>query len=319
MTTANSVFARYLVLCFLTAALSLAFLALPALEPVRATLDDRLNLNPAALFIVALFLQSGVFAFAYLRVQHLIANPLVRLIQQVETNRLNSAFSPKSKIMEVDRFKYLLENRLLVAEKMEEQIKELETHAADLERTVAQTTSDRDSGRLDLKEKAKQIEELRLERLELQKIRADLEAAVEEGRNAQVDIEVGKRSDEIYAQMEKAVEATSYKSIWFPQLQRDLRTPAAIIQNTSHQLSENWDSSSFARLKSDVETLREQSDFLIEQIDRLAQTESETPSTDSTERIEEGNIMEFRPPEAAHESADDPDAATSNPTTPVQI
>ncbi len=311
MTTTNSVFARSLVLCFLTAAFSLALLALPALESVRVALSERLNLTPAALFIVALFLQSAVFAFVYLRTQHLVSHPLTALIKQAETNRLNSAFSPKSKIMEVDRLKYLLENRVLVAEKMEEQIKNLEVRAEELEQSLSRATSERESGRLDLREKAKQIEELRLERVELQKVRADLESALEEGRKSQVRVEVEKRSDEIYAQMEKAVEATSYKSIWFPQLQRDLRAPAAIIQNTSRYLSENWDSSSFARLKSDIEILKEQSQSLIEQIDGLAQTDEKSFDDESTDPPEENTITEFLRPEEPIESTDDPNALTS--------
>ena len=57
--------------------------------------------------------------------------------------------------------------------------------------------------------------------------------------------------------MEKALEASTLKSIWLPWAAKALNGPAAIIHKTIADLQENWDTASFARLKSDLAELKE--------------------------------------------------------------
>lgn len=254
-----------------------------------------------------------LFGLVLLRFQNLVSTPLVALIKQAETNRLNSAFGPKSKLMEVDRIRYLLENRLLISQKMEEQIGDLEANIQDLEQRLAAATRERDTGRAELTDKSKQIEELRLERVELREVKSRLESNLEEARKSKVDVEVEKRSDEIYCQMEKAVEATAYKAIWFPQIFQDLKAPASIIRSTVKNLEENWDSSSFARLKSDLAILSEQSDLLREQLGNLSYESEDTEEPSSEEAPAPEGVAPFRTldVEGSEEDSGEQNRATS--------
>lgn len=67
----------------------------------------------------------GIYLLLLNRFQQIATNPLAQLIKQVETNRLSNAFSAKATVMEVDRFHYLLENRSLMVEKLEDRIDDI--------------------------------------------------------------------------------------------------------------------------------------------------------------------------------------------------
>ena len=105
--------------------------------------------------------------------------------------------------------------------------------------------------------------------------------------------------------MERAGEGSAYKAIWFPQIFQDLNMPVSIISKTLENLDQNWESSSFARLKSDIETLREQSDHPLDLLQQLAGDNPKT-SKDSDERTH--FIAEFPKPEASENEADGEDA-----------
>ena len=119
-----------------------------------------------------------------------------------------------------------------------------------------------------------------------------LEANLDEERKANVHQEIEKRSDEIYSQMEKAVEASALKSIWLPHIAKDLNGPAAIIHKTIADLQENWDTASFARLKSDLAELQEQGEILMNVLNRLTEKEPET----SKQAAFSSDLAEFSTP-----------------------
>ena len=105
--------------------------------------------------------------------------------------------------------------------------------------------------------------------------------------------------------MGSTVEESAYKAIRFPQIFQDINMPVSIINNTLENLVQNWDSSSFTRLKSDIETLRKQSDHLLERLKQLA---GDNPKTleNSYERTDV--IAEFPKPEASEKEAAGEDA-----------
>ena len=70
--------------------------------------------------------------------------------------------------------------------------------------------------------------------------------------------------------MEKALEASTLKSIWLPWAAKALNGPAAIIHKTIADLQENWYTDSFARSESDLAELKEQGEIMMKMLDRLA-------------------------------------------------
>ena len=94
--------------------------------------------------------------------------------------------------------------------------------------------------------------------------------------------------------MEKALEASILKSIWLPEAAKALNGPAAIIHKTIADLQENWDTASFARLKSDLAELKEQGEIMMKVLDRLAEKASES----SKQASFSSNFAEFPKPDS---------------------
>ena len=191
----------------------MAFLYLPAFESSRAVLIVNWGLTPSTLFVGTAALTFGIYLLLLLRFQQVATQPLTQLIKQVETNRLANAFSAKAKVMEVDRFRYLLENRSLMIEKLEDRIGELEKDQLSLNEKLATSRKEKESNLISIEERTRRVEELRSEKAVLEERVIRLEANLDEERKANVHQEIEKRSDEIYSQMEKAVEASALKSI----------------------------------------------------------------------------------------------------------
>ncbi len=283
-------------------------LCLPGLEAIRNNIILKFGITESAFVLGGIILTVAIFAVLYIRFQQLASLPLTALLKQAETNRLNSGLSPKSKLMEVNRFRYLLENRALIIEKMEAEIEEFEKTNQEY-RTKLETAEQQGSlAKIEIAEKTKLIKEMRFEQIRLEEAAKRLETNLDQERKADVGAEIEKRSDEIYNQMERAVEASAYKAIWFPQIFQDLNTPANIISKTLENLDQNWESSSFVRLKSDIEILREQSDHLLEMLAQLT-GDSSKRSRENDDRTDV--IAEFPKPEASDDEAKGEGAITN--------
>ena len=294
MTTTNSLAARYFAIALTASLLVMAFLYLPAFEASRAVLIDNWGLPPSTLFVGTAALIFAIYLLILLRFHQIATQPLTQLIKQLETNRLTNAFSTKAKVMEVDRFRYLLENRSLMVEKLEDRIGELEKDQLSLNEKLAASSKEKKSNLISIEERTRRVEELRSERAVLEERVIRLEANLDEERKANVHQEIEKRSDEIYSQMEKAVEASALKSIWLPHIAKDLNGPAAIIHKTIADLQENWDTASFARLKSDLAELQEQGEILMNVLNRLTEKEPET----SKQAAFSSDLAEFSTPDS---------------------
>ena len=105
--------------------------------------------------------------------------------------------------------------------------------------------------------------------------------------------------------MGHTVEEFAYKAIRSPQIFQNINMPVSIINNTLENLEQNWESNSFTRLKSDIETLREQSDHLLELLKQLA---GDNPKTSENSYERTGLIAEFPKPEASEKEAAGEDA-----------
>lgn len=297
MTTTNSLSARYFTVALLISLCGMAFLYLPAFESTRALLTGNWGLTPSTLFVGTAALVIGAYLLLLLRFQQLATQPLSTLIKQIETNRPATALTAKPKVMEVDRFRYLLETRSLMIEKLENRISDLEKDRVSVEEKLVSSRKEKEANLISIEERTRRVEELRSERAVLEERVRRLEANLNEERKANVHQEIEKRSDEIYSQMEKAVEASALKSIWLPQIVKDLNGPAAVIQKTIDDLQENWETASFARLKSDLSKLKEQGEALTNALDRITDKEVDR----SGQAASTSNVTEFPKPSSDDE------------------
>ena len=128
MNTTNSLSARYFATGLITSLTTIVYLCLPRLEENQASLASKLGITESALVLGVLI---AIFAILWLRFQQIAPQPLIALTKQAETNRLNSGYSPKSKLMEAKRFRYLLKIRALMIEKIEAELEELKESNVD--------------------------------------------------------------------------------------------------------------------------------------------------------------------------------------------
>tara|TARA_B100001093_G_scaffold504254_1_gene559792 strand:+ start:287 stop:952 length:666 start_codon:yes stop_codon:yes gene_type:complete len=220
MNTSNSLSASYFATGLITSLATIVYLCLPRLEESRANLFSELGITESALVLGVLIAIIAIFAILWLRFQQIASQPLIALTKQAETNRLNSGYSPKSKLMEVNRFRNLLKSRALMIEKIEAELEELKESNV-YYRTKLDTAEQKGSlAKAEIAEKSKLIKEMRFEQIHLEEAAKRLDANLEHERKAEVGTEIEKRNDEICHQMERTVEESAYKTIWFPQFSR---------------------------------------------------------------------------------------------------
>ena len=162
MTTTNSLTARYFATGLITSLTTIVYLCLPRLEENQASLASKLGITESALVLGVLI---AIFAILWLRFQQIAPQPLIALTKQAETNRLNSGYSPKSKLMEAKRFRYLLKIRALMIEKIEAELEELKESNVDY-KTKLDTAEQKGSlTKAEIAEKSMLIKEMCFEQI----------------------------------------------------------------------------------------------------------------------------------------------------------
>ena len=162
MTTTNSLSARYFATGLITSLTTIVYLCLPRLEENQASLAPKLGITESALVLGVLI---AIFAILWLRFQQIASQPLIALTKQAETNRLNSGYSPKSKLMEANRFHYLLKSRALMIEKIEAELEELKESKVDY-KTKLDTAEQKGSlTKAEIAEKSMLIKEMCFEQI----------------------------------------------------------------------------------------------------------------------------------------------------------
>ena len=162
MNTTKSLSARYFATGLITSLTTIVYLCLPRLEENQASLASKLGITESALVLGVLI---AIFAILWLRFQQIAPQPLIALTKQAETNRLNSGYSPKSKLMGAKRFRYLLKSRALMIEKIEAELEELKESNVDY-KTKLDTAEQKGSlTKAEIAEKSMLIKEMCFEQI----------------------------------------------------------------------------------------------------------------------------------------------------------
>ena len=162
MNTTKSLSARYFATGLITSLTTIVYLCLPRLEENQASLASKLGITESALVLGVLI---AIFAILWLRFQQIAPQPLIALTKQAENNRLNSGYSPKSKLMGAKRFRYLLKSRALMIEKIEAELEELKESNVDY-KTKLDTAEQKGSlTKAEIAEKSMLIKEMCFEQI----------------------------------------------------------------------------------------------------------------------------------------------------------
>ena len=162
MNTTNSLSARYFATGLITSLTTIVYLCLPRLEENQASLASKLGITESALVLGVLI---AIFAILWLRFQQIAPQPLIALTKQAETNRLNSGYSPKSKLMQVNRFRYLLKSRALMIEKIEAELEELKESNVDYKTKLDTAVQKGSLTKAEIAEKSMLIKEMCFEQI----------------------------------------------------------------------------------------------------------------------------------------------------------
>ena len=165
MTKTNSLSASYFATGLITSLATIVYLCLPRLEENRGSLFSKLGITESVLVLGVLIAIIAVFAILWLRFQQIASLPLIALTKQAETNRLNSGYSPKSKLMQVNRFRYLLKSRALMIEKIEAELEELKVSNVDYKTKLDNTEQRGSLAKAEIAEKSKLIKEMCFEQI----------------------------------------------------------------------------------------------------------------------------------------------------------
>jgi len=304
---------------------------------IRETIAGLGGLAAEALWIPSIVLVVAV-NYTILKIfKRTISEPLLHIAQEIELNKPGSyAFKSTSRNEEEKALKHFVESQSLRSTEMETQIDDLE--------------NERDHAKKDLEvalEKAaratQELEETLVAKAEIRETAERLKAKntvfkqeLDTERANKVGNEVQKRADEIYHQMERAVEAAAYKKIWLPSILEEVKTPAKLISDIATRIERSWDDTPLNKLKIEVEEINRHCDEQLRllkaisnreaiaeaEIEERALAQNPAPKNEPIPVVEETIEAEPEPaiqPEATREQIEkEPPAANAEPSTEAE-
>lgn len=271
MTSIKSTLARNFAVMILLLLAVFALLYLPALAPFRSDVAVKCNLTELGLSSAVILVLAGIYLLMGWRLNGILSVPLVDLVKRAESNLLNVSVGPKPKLMEANRLAFVIEAKATRVREIENLLDDSEHGVENAEKKVVELESKIAGLESASQESEKTIEDLRLQSWKLQELNKHLEKSVEEERQRKVGVEVEKRADEIYSQMERAVAASAMKSMWLPKILQEIKSPSSVIHSVVERLRNKWDDLSFSRIREDLLEVHRQSEKQMGAINKALQ------------------------------------------------
>ncbi len=291
---------------------AMLFLTTPYLEGSRAFIATSLGLDASGIWIPVSLILLIMTCTVLVRLIWLLANPISELAKRSERGQIGGyAFKKKSKSREEDALKHFIDSQSLKANEMEQQVEELEEEINRLNEEFDAFSGKDEEQEQTIMELRKQLRSANNELETLKEDNTSLESALAMERNSKVGMEVEKRTGEIYAQMEKAMNQRASNTSWMPSVLQELKTPITIIKKTSKRLLDSWGEVSFSRLKDDIQEIDTQSDL------QISILESES----SASGPENGETTHLLPEHKPEEDSDDTleEAISERAETPLEL
>ncbi len=239
----------------------LVFMALPALASTRESLTASLGLSgQLSLWVPVGSMIAVVHGLAYFLSVKKIARPFQKLATNATLSEQGFAFKTRSNTSEEDTIKHAVEATNLKAREAQQLAEELEGEVHDLKSQLESAQFKIQTITSENQEAVKAVSELRVECETLKASKTALELTLENERKTKIGAEVEKRTDEIYAQMERAVAAASLKSLWLPTFVQELKEPAALINEISGGLRDNCSNTPISTIAEQIQQIHRQAE-----------------------------------------------------------
>ncbi len=269
MRSAKTILVRHATIGAIGLALAIGFMTLPFLAAYREQLATMVGLSTAIIWAPLGVCLLGLHWLLLKRSISDIAEPLDQLVKEAEREGQNFAFKIKSKCQEEDALKRCIEAANLKAKEADDRAEEYETELAWTAEQLEASKQKAAHAELKLAENEQRSKDLYVENDRLNSSKLALELTLENERKSKVGVEVEKRSEEIYNQMERAVTAAAYKAIWIPSLVHELKTPISHIEERSSRLKENWSQTSFASINDELAYICQQAQAQLKLLDDI--------------------------------------------------
>lgn len=267
----RSTLIRYFSVLAGIALVTVAFLSLPAFESARTSITAPFNLNGTHLALAVLVVVALLFAGIYLRLIRTVVEPVETLVRQAETNRLKETFAKESSVIEFVRLRFVLESQSQNIRDMEASLAEIESKWEWADERLEKAKEHNETKDKEIIQKNVLLDDLRNALKNLEAKNVELADQLEEEGKRNIEVEVDRRSDEIYEQMRKAVQESAFSSLWLPRFIQELTAGTKSIQRIADQLKSTWTDSSLSRMYEDITEISRQS---AEQIALLKSYES---------------------------------------------
>ena len=259
MKSIKSIHTRYLLASTAIHSLLILFLALPALDEIRAKIAELGGLTQSSLWIPAIVLIVAVNYVILKLFKRTISEPILHVAKEIELNKPGTyAFKSISENAEEKALKHFVESQSLRTAEMEILIEDLEIERDQAMRELEVALEKTERSAKELVEALASKSDIRETAERLKAKNTVLKQELETARKQKVGNEVQKRADEIYAQMERAVESAAYKKIWLPSVLQELKTPAKIIRDLANRIDRSWGDTSLNKLKHEVDEISRQ-------------------------------------------------------------
>ncbi|MBD5780581.1 hypothetical protein IEN85_13855 [Pelagicoccus sp. NFK12] len=239
----------------------LVFMSLPALAATRESLTASLGLSGQLnLWVPVGSLIAACHGLAYFLSLKKIARPLQKLATNASHCEHGFAFKTRSNSAEEDTIKHAIEANNLKTREAIQQAEELQEEVRDLKSQLEAAQFKIQTISAENEEAVQAVSELRVERETLKATNTALETTLENERKTKIGVEVEKRAEEIYAQMERAISAASLKSLWLPSFVQELKEPAALINEISGGLRDNCNNTPISTIAAQIEQIHKQAE-----------------------------------------------------------
>jgi len=282
MKTLDKIAQRQFLVAALAASASLALVGHPSLKPILDGAAPWLKLPAQLHWLPALLILVGIQLLLLYNLKKRVSEPLNRLSKYAERGERDPHPKTKSHSAEETSIRRAINESYIKSEALEDESNELEEQLQESQSLLKSTVAAKRTLEIEIEETRASNQALRGEFDELRTAKTALEMTLESERRAKAGVEVERHVDQIYLQMERAIEAASLKRIWIPSTVQELRIPASVIAETVRQISRTGAQVSFAQLQEHIETIRQQSDAQIKVLERILSNETGSQGSETT-------------------------------------
>ena len=277
VTNTKAIIARHLTLNLTVQTCGALLLGIPSLDAYRLAFANTLGLDPQNLWLLIGACMLGITLFSIGRIGQLLGEPMRDISEQCKNNQpynLQHDYSCVEEKLIRDYLVQLQARAQNASARLERAESELLSTRKERDRAVVKKDETEDL----LAVYARIRQELSIDNATLRSEKESLAEALTAERRNKVGVEVEKRTEEIYEQVERAMNNAAIRSLWLPRFVNELRTPINIIHGLAHRMVKSWDQTTLEHLRQSAQEIHFQSEVQLERLRALPVQESDDES-----------------------------------------